>query len=94
MSNRRNPSASLKNPSASLKNPSGFLFTVKRQANPSGSKFVPNIDLSKPVIKHKAKNMISLSSKKGGRRKTYRKTHKKRSSKTRKKRSSKTRKKK
>lgn len=92
MSNRRNPSAS-------LKNPSGFSFTVKRQANPSGSKFVPNIDLSKPVIKYKAKNVSSLSSKKGGRRKTYRKkhvrkTHKKRSSKTRKKRSSKTRKKK
>ena len=77
MSNRRNSSTN-------LKNPSGFSFTVKRQTNPSGtSSFVPNIDLSKPIIKYKAKTASSsISSKKGGRntrkkyhKKTYRKKH-------------------
>jgi hypothetical protein len=75
MSNRRNSSTS-------LKNPSGFSFTVKRKANPSGtSTFVPNIDLSKPLIKYKAKTASSsISSKKGGRntrKKTHKKSHKK-----------------
>lgn len=76
MSNRRNSSTS-------LKNPSGFSFTVKRQTNPSGtSTFVPIIDLSKPIIKYKAKTASSsISSKKGGR-KTRKKTHKKSHKKT------------
>ena len=76
MSNRRNSSTN-------LKNPSGFSFTVKRQTNPSGtSSFVPNIDLSKPIIKYKAKTASSsISSKKGGR-KTRKKTHKKSHKKT------------
>jgi hypothetical protein len=88
MSNRRNSSTR-------LKNPSGFSFTVKHQANPPDSKFVPNIDLNKPVIKHKAKNVSSNSSKKGGRRKAHKKTYRKKHvRKTHKKRSSKTRKKK
>ena len=66
------------NSSTNLKNPSGFSFTVKRKANPSGSSsFIPNIDLSKPIIKYKAKTASSsISSKKGGR-KTRKKTHKK-----------------
>ena len=71
MSNRRNSYTN-------LKNPSGFSFTVKRKANPSGSSsFIPNIDLSKPLIKYKAKTASSsISSKKGGR-KTRKKSHKK-----------------
>jgi hypothetical protein len=66
------------NSSTNLKNPSGFSFTVKRKANPSGSSsFIPNIDLSKPLIKYKAKTASSsISSKKGGR-KTRKKSHKK-----------------
>lgn len=65
------------NSSTSLKNPSGFSFNVKRKANPSGSStFVPNINLSKPLIKHKAKTASHNSSKKGGR-KTRKKSHKK-----------------
>lgn len=76
MSNRRNSSTS-------LKNPAGFSFTVKRQTNPSStSRFVPIIDLSKPIIKYKAKTASSsISSKKGGR-KTRKKTHKKSHKKT------------
>ena len=66
------------NSSTNLKNPSGFSFTVKRKANPSGSSsLIPNIDLSKPLIKYKAKTASSsISSKKGGR-KTRKKSHKK-----------------
>jgi hypothetical protein len=52
------------------KNPTGFTFSIKHKSNQSGTMSSPKIDLSKPVIKHKA-----ISSKKGGR-KTYRKkTH-------------------
>lgn len=77
-------------------NPSGFSFNIKHKAATSGSNmFMPKIDLSKPIIKFKAKSVSSGSSnsKKGGR-KTRRKTrgklrrkthHKKKSSKTRRK---------
>ena len=83
-------------------NPSGFSFTIKHKAPSSGNSMsIPKIDLSKPVIKFKAKSAYSgnSSSKKGGRKtrkhtmrkKTHRKKHarkthrKKNSSKTRRK---------
>ncbi len=76
-------------------NPSGFSFTIKHKATPSGSNMaMPKIDLSKPIIKIKAKSASSGSSSKKGGRKTRRKTrgklrrkshHKKKSSKTRRK---------
>jgi hypothetical protein len=76
-------------------NPSGFSFNIKHKAATSGSNmFMPKIDLSKPIIKIKAKSASSGSSSKKGGRKTRRKTrgklrrktyHKKKSSKTRRK---------
>ena len=82
-------------------NPSGFSFTIKHKAPSSGNSMsMPKIDLSKPIIKFKAKSASSGSSisKKGGRKtrkhmrkKTHRKKHvgkthrKKRLSKTRRK---------
>ena len=73
-------------------NPSGFSFTIKHKATPSSTGMsMPKIDLSKPIIKLKAKSASSGNSisKKGGRktrRKIRRKTHrKKKSSKTRRK---------
>ena len=67
--------------SINTRNPTGFSFKVKHQSVPSGTSMsMPNIDLSKPVIKFKAKSASSSSrpsSKKGGRktRKMRRKTH-------------------
>ena len=68
-------------------NPSGFSFTIKHKAPSFGNSMsMPNIDLSKPIIKFKANSAVSSknsSSKKGGRKtrkrtmrkKTHRKTH-------------------
>lgn len=85
--------------SSKTMNPSGFSFTIKHKAPSNSSMSMPKIDLSKPIIKFKAKSASSgsTSSKKGGRKtrkhtmrkKTHRKKHarkthrKKRSSKTR-----------
>ena len=88
--------------SSKTMNPSGFSFTIKHKApSSSNSMSMPKIDLSKPIIKFKAKSASSgsTSSKKGGRKtrkhtmrkKTHRKKHarkthrNKRSSKTRRK---------
>jgi hypothetical protein len=72
--------------SINTRNPTGFSFKVKHQSVPSGTNMsMPNIDLSKPVIKFKAKSASSSSRpspKKGGRKtrknmrkKTHRKKH-------------------
>lgn len=56
------------------KNPTGFTFSIKHKSKQSGTTSAPKIDLSKPVIKHKATNNVkTINSKKGGR-KTYKKT--------------------
>ena len=79
------------NTSTKTTNPSGFSFTIKHKATPSSNGMsMPKIDLSKPIIKIKAKSASSGNSisKKGGRktrRKTRRKTHRKKKSKTRRK---------
>lgn len=83
------------NTSTKTINPSGFSFTIKHKAPSSGNSMsMPKIDLSKPIIKIKAKSASSGSSisKKGGRktlrktrRKIRRKTHRKKKSKTRRK---------
>jgi|SaaInlStandDraft_6_1057023.scaffolds.fasta_scaffold447785_1 hypothetical protein len=83
------------NTSTKPMNPSGFLFTIKHKATPSSNGMsMSKIDLSKPIIKIKAKSASSGNSisKKGGRktlrktrRKIRRKTHRKKKSKTRRK---------
>ena len=73
------------NTSSKTINPSGFSFTIKHKAPPSGSGMsVHRLDLSKPIIKFKAKS-ANTSSKTGGRktRKHIRKkTHNKKVKKT------------